>query len=46
MIRPGSIEDAPRAAPMRQRAWPDMIVTEEGIHRAPYEESLPTVVHA
>jgi methylthioribose-1-phosphate isomerase len=22
------------------------IVTEEGIHRAPYEESLPTVVHA
>ena len=22
------------------------ILTEEGIHRAPYEESLPTVVHA
>ena len=31
MIRPGSIDDAPRAAPMRQRAWPDMIVTEEGM---------------
>jgi GNAT superfamily N-acetyltransferase len=31
MIRPGSLDDAPRAAPMRQRAWPDMIITEEGM---------------
>jgi methylthioribose-1-phosphate isomerase len=27
-------------------AFVSAIVTEEGVHRAPYEESLPTVVHA
>jgi GNAT superfamily N-acetyltransferase len=31
MIRPGSFEDIPAAAAMRQRAWPDTIITPEGM---------------
>jgi GNAT superfamily N-acetyltransferase len=34
MIRSGRVEDAPRAAPMRQRAWPDTIITEEGMRHS------------
>jgi GNAT superfamily N-acetyltransferase len=30
MIREGTLDDIPRAAAMRQRAWPDRIVTAEG----------------
>jgi len=31
MLREGTLDDIPRAAPMRQRAWPESIVTEEGM---------------
>ena len=31
MIREGTLDDIPRAAAMRQRAWPESIVTEEGM---------------
>ena len=31
MIRPGTLDDVPRAAAMRQRAWPDSIITEQGM---------------
>ena len=31
MIRDGTLDDIPRAAAMRQRAWPESIVTEEGM---------------
>lgn len=31
MIRPGTLDDVPRAAPMRQRVWPESIITEEGM---------------
>jgi GNAT superfamily N-acetyltransferase len=34
MIREGRLEDVPRAAPMRQRAWPDTIITEEGMRHS------------
>jgi GNAT superfamily N-acetyltransferase len=34
MIREGRLEDLPRAAPMRQRAWPDTIITEEGMRHS------------
>jgi GNAT superfamily N-acetyltransferase len=34
MIRDGRLEDAARAAPMRQRAWPDMIITEQGMRHS------------
>ena len=27
MLREGTLDDIPRAAPMRQRAWPESIVT-------------------
>jgi GNAT superfamily N-acetyltransferase len=32
VIREGTLDDVPSAAAMRQRAWPDMIVTAEGMH--------------
>jgi GNAT superfamily N-acetyltransferase len=31
MLREGTLDDIPRAAAMRQRAWPDSIITEEGM---------------
>jgi GNAT superfamily N-acetyltransferase len=31
MIREGTLDDVPRAAAMRQRAWPDTIITVEGM---------------
>ncbi|HET6601464.1 MAG TPA: GNAT family N-acetyltransferase [Gaiella sp.] len=31
MLREGTLDDIPRAASMRQRAWPESIVTEEGM---------------
>src|SRR6188472_1683647 len=31
MLREGTLDDIPRAAPMRQRAWPESIVTAEGM---------------
>jgi len=31
VLREGTFDDIPRAAAMRQRAWPDRIVTEEGM---------------
>ncbi|HET9723816.1 MAG TPA: GNAT family N-acetyltransferase, partial [Actinomycetota bacterium] len=31
MLREGTFDDIPRAAAMRQRAWPESIVTEEGM---------------
>ena len=31
MIRDGTLDDIPRAAALRQRAWPESIVTEEGM---------------
>ena len=31
MLRKGTLDDIPRAAPMRQRAWPESIVTEDGL---------------
>ena len=31
MIREGALDDIPKAAAMRQRAWPDTIVTAEGM---------------
>ena len=34
MIREGTLDDIPSAAAMRQRAWPDMIVTAEGMRHA------------
>jgi GNAT superfamily N-acetyltransferase len=34
MIREGRLEDAPRAASMRQRAWPDTIITEEAMRHS------------
>jgi ribosomal protein S18 acetylase RimI-like enzyme len=34
MIREGRLEDVPRAAPMRQRAWPEAIITEEGMRHS------------
>jgi len=34
MVREGTFEDIPRAAPMRQRAWPESIVTEEGMRHS------------
>jgi GNAT superfamily N-acetyltransferase len=34
MVREGTFEDIPRAAAMRQRAWPESIVTEEGMRHS------------
>ncbi len=34
MIRPGTLDDAPKAAAMRQRAWPESIITPEGMRHA------------
>lgn len=34
MIRPATLDDVPRAAAMRQRAWPDSIITEEGMRHS------------
>ena len=34
MLRPGTLDDIPRAAAMRQRAWPDTIVTAEGMRHS------------
>lgn len=34
MIREGTFDDIPRAAAMRQRAWPESIVTEEGMRHS------------
>jgi GNAT superfamily N-acetyltransferase len=31
MLREGTFDDIPRAAAMRQRAWPDSIITEDGM---------------
>ena len=31
MVRPGTLDDIPKAAAMRQRAWPERIVTAEGM---------------
>lgn len=31
MLRQGTLDDVPRAAAMRQRAWPESIITEEGM---------------
>jgi GNAT superfamily N-acetyltransferase len=31
MLREGTLDDIPRAAALRQRAWPESIVTEEGM---------------
>ena len=31
MLRPGTLDDVPKAAAMRQRAWPESIITEEGM---------------
>jgi len=31
VIRPGALDDVPRAAALLQRAWPDLIVTAEGM---------------
>ena len=31
MLREGTLDDIPRAAAMRQRAWPESIITEEGM---------------
>ena len=31
MLREGTVDDIPRAAALRQRAWPESIVTEEGM---------------
>ena len=31
MLRPGTLDDIPKAAAMRQRAWPERIVTAEGM---------------
>ncbi|HEX3290414.1 MAG TPA: GNAT family N-acetyltransferase [Gaiella sp.] len=31
MLREGTLDDVPRAAALRQRAWPESIVTEEGM---------------
>ena len=37
MLREGTLDDLPRAAVLRQRAWPESIVTEEGTWMLPYE---------
>ena len=34
VIRAGTLDDVPQAAAMRQRAWPDTIITEEGMRHA------------
>ena len=34
MIREGTIDDVPLAAAMRQRAWPESIITAEGMRRS------------
>jgi GNAT superfamily N-acetyltransferase len=34
VIRRGTLDDVAQAATMRQRAWPDLIVTEEGMRHA------------
>ena len=34
MIREGTLDDVPRAAAMRQRAWPDTILTAEGMRHS------------
>ncbi|HET9287174.1 MAG TPA: GNAT family N-acetyltransferase [Gaiella sp.] len=34
MLREGTFDDIPRAAAMRQRAWPESIVTEEGMRHS------------
>ena len=34
MIRQGTLDDVPRAAAMRQRAWPDTIITVEGMRHS------------
>jgi GNAT superfamily N-acetyltransferase len=34
VIREGTLDDVPRAAAMRQRAWPDLIVTADGMRHA------------
>jgi len=34
VIRAGTLDDIPSAAAMRQRAWPDMIVTAEGMRHS------------
>ena len=34
MIRTGTLEDIPSAAAMRQRAWPDQILTAEGMRHS------------
>ena len=39
MLREGTYDDIPRAAPMRQRAWPDAIVTAEGMRH--FLENVP-----
>jgi GNAT superfamily N-acetyltransferase len=39
MLRPGTIDDIPRAAAMRQRAWPDLIINAEGMRHS--LESVP-----
>ncbi len=39
MLRPGTTEDIPRAAAMRQRAWPERIVTAEGMRH--YLSTVP-----
>lgn len=31
MLREGTLDDIPRAAPMRQRAWPETVITEDGM---------------
>ena len=39
MLRAGTIDDVPRAAAMRQRAWPNLIIDEEGMRHS--LESVP-----
>ena len=34
VIREGTLDDIPSAAAMRQRAWPDMILTAEGMRHS------------
>ena len=39
MIRAGTFDDIPKAAAMRQRAWPDALITAEGMRH--HLESIP-----
>ena len=33
MLRRGTLDDIPAAAALRQRAWPDVIITAEGMRQ-------------